>query len=120
EGHAGVDRGIQHLTGAVDRLGAGAGAAEVVAAEADGRHEQSGGADAARGKGGHSSTVTRLRAVADDDPRRRAGVVVCTQGLGASGASGAGGSGEAGGAAGGSPVGGGVTGGCAEAGSPPG
>ena len=36
EGHAGVDRGIQDVAGAVERLGLGAGAAEVVAAEADG------------------------------------------------------------------------------------
>ena len=49
ERHAGVDRGVEHLAGAVEGLGAGARSAEVVAAEANGGDEQSGRPDAALG-----------------------------------------------------------------------
>ena len=44
----GVDRGVEDATRALERLGLRAGAAEVVAAEADGGDEEAGGADAAQ------------------------------------------------------------------------
>ena len=51
EGHAGIDRGVEHGARALEGLGLRALAAEVVAAEADGGDEEAGGADAARGNG---------------------------------------------------------------------
>ena len=49
ERDARVDRRVEDLDGAGERLGVRARAAEVVAAEADGRDEQAGRADATQG-----------------------------------------------------------------------
>ena len=71
EGDAGVDRGIEHVARAGERLGARSRPAEVVAAEADRRDEEAGGADTAGGHGAFERSHL-LHANADLGPARGA------------------------------------------------
>src|SRR5690606_33940949 len=116
---AGIDRGVQHGTGSRQVLGACPGSSEVVAAEAGGGHEQSGGAQAALIVG-HDVHATGMRGAS----RRRREAPLAQSALSAGGSAqpvqtfgSAGGSGAAGGSAdGGSGAAGGAVGGWGAAG----